>query len=104
VPEIFREDYFLVLHAEAERAYEPSVYPREAIVFYADGLYEDPTLGWEGLAAGGICSYAVPGEHENNRQAMMEPAVQFVGERLREHLSNRQNASSADTPARAPWR
>jgi amino acid adenylation domain-containing protein len=103
VPERFRESYFFALHARAERAYEPSAYDGEALVFYGDGLYEDATLGWEGMAAGGVRSYAVPGTHENNRQAMMEPAVEFVSERLREHLSDHEATSplpsaAAETP------
>lgn len=93
VPERFREMYFFELHAKAERAYEPPVYEGEALVFYADGLYEDPTLGWDGLAGGGVRCYAVPGAHDNNRQAMMEPGVAFVSDRLREYLSDRQTTS-----------
>jgi amino acid adenylation domain-containing protein len=102
VPERLRENYFFELHAKAERAYEPSRYDGEALVFYADGLYEDPTLGWEGLAAGGIRSYAVPGEHDNNRQAMMEPGVEFVSDRLQEYLSDHAVASPPEIAASKP--
>ena len=35
---------------------------------------------------GGIRTSACPGEHDNNRQAMMEPAVGFVADRLQEYL------------------
>jgi amino acid adenylation domain-containing protein len=86
IPELEREEFFLKLHAKAERAYKPEPYPGELLVFYGEGLYEDPTLGWEGLAGRGLRTYAVPGEHDNNRQAMMEPAVGFVADRLQEHL------------------
>jgi amino acid adenylation domain-containing protein len=95
VPERFREIYFFELHANAERAYEPTAYDGEALVFYGEGLYEDPALGWEGLARGGIRSYAVPGEHDNNRQAMMEPGVQFVSDRLCEHFAGHEAVSPA---------
>ncbi len=95
VPERFREEHFFELHSEAERAYEPSAYDGEMVVFYGEGLYEDPALGWDGLAAGGIRSHPVPGEHDNNRQAMMEPAVEFVRDRLREHLHNDRSGSLA---------
>jgi amino acid adenylation domain-containing protein len=95
VPERFREHYFFELHAKAERAYAPSVYEGEIVVFYGDGLYEDPTLGWEGLAATGVRSFAVPGEHDNNRQAMTEPGVRFVSDRLQDYLSDREGASLA---------
>jgi thioesterase domain-containing protein/acyl carrier protein len=87
VPEHLREEYFFDLHQEAERLYEPVTYPGDLLIFYGQGLYEDPTLGWDGLAAAGIQSYAVPGDHDNNRQAMHEPAVEFVAERLDEYLA-----------------
>jgi amino acid adenylation domain-containing protein len=86
IPEQLREKYFLQLHAKAEKAYDPPVYPGEVILFYGEGLYEDPTLGWEAFAAGGLRSYGVPGEHDSNRQAMMEPAVGFVSEKLQAYL------------------
>jgi hypothetical protein len=85
-PERLRENFFFDLHSDAERAYHPSPYPGEILIFYGDGLYEDPTLGWDGLASRGIRSYAVPGEHDNNRQAMREPAVGFISDRLRDYL------------------
>jgi amino acid adenylation domain-containing protein len=99
VPERLREDYFFELHAKAERAYEPSVFDGEAVIFYADGLYEDPALGWDELAAGGIRSFAVPGEHDNNRQAMMEPGVEFVSERLQRYLLEYETTSPRETAA-----
>jgi hypothetical protein len=96
VPERLRENYFFGLHAKAERAYEPSTYDGELVVFYGEGLYEDSTLGWEGLAAGGIRSYAIPGEQRDNRQAMMEPGVEFVTDRLQEYLAENGRTSRAD--------
>jgi oxalate---CoA ligase len=86
LPERAREQFFFGLHARAERAYEPTPYPGELLVFSGEGLYEDPELGWGGLAQGGIKTYAVPGEHTNNRDVMREPNVAFVGERLHEYL------------------
>ena len=44
----------------AERAYEPQPYPGDIVVFYGEGLYEDPELGWGGLAARRRPAYAVP--------------------------------------------
>jgi hypothetical protein len=87
IPEQLREKYFLELHSKAERTYSPMPFDGEMIVFYGEGLYEDPTLGWDGLAKGGIEAFAVPGEHDSNRQAMMEPAVEFVAERLQDRLN-----------------
>jgi len=102
VPERFREDHFFELHSKAERAYQPSPYDGELVVFYGEGLYEDPALGWEDLTTGRIRSYAVPGEHDNNRQAMMEPAVQFVRERVQECLSGDLTGSSPAIAAGEP--
>jgi amino acid adenylation domain-containing protein len=86
LPEEVREEYFLRLHAEAERAYEPEPYPEDLLIFSGENLYEDPELGWGELAKGGIRAYAVPGNHDNNRQAMSEPFVAFISERLQAHL------------------
>jgi thioesterase domain-containing protein len=87
LPEQLRERYFLKLHETAERAYAPHPYPGDLVVFYGHDLYEDPELGWGPLAAGGIQTHGVPGKHDNNRQAMMEPYVAFVAERLEEYLA-----------------
>jgi hypothetical protein len=63
-----------------------SSYPRDLVIFYGEGLYEQPDLGWGELASGGIATYAVPGENTNNRDAMREPNVEFVSDRIREYL------------------
>jgi amino acid adenylation domain-containing protein len=86
VPENRREEFFMELHAKAERRYGATPYAGDLMVFYGEGLYEDPSLGWDGLGAAGVRTYAVPGQHENNRQAMMEPTVGFVAERIEEYL------------------
>jgi amino acid adenylation domain-containing protein len=88
VPEHEREQFFFGLHAKAERAYQPEPYSGDLLIFSGEGLYDDPALGWEGLAGGGVHTYVVPGEHDNNRQAMMEPAVGFVAERIEEYLDS----------------
>jgi amino acid adenylation domain-containing protein len=87
VPEQHREQFFVELHSTAERAYDASPYPGKLLIFRGEGLYDDPTLGWEGLATYGIQPYAVPGEHDSNRKAMHEPAVAFVSDRIQEYLS-----------------
>jgi amino acid adenylation domain-containing protein len=86
IPERLRERFFLQLHGKAERAYEPAAYSKDLLVFYGAGLYEDPELGWGGLADGGIRALAVPGEHAGNRDAMREPAVRFIAGRIEEYL------------------
>jgi thioesterase domain-containing protein len=99
LPERIREQFFLDLHARVERAYEPKPYPRDLIVFHGEGLYEDPELGWGGLADRGIATHAVPGEHTNNRQAMAEPSAGFIAERLQEYLAGAELAPDAGVPA-----
>ncbi len=93
LPERLREEYFLNLHAKAERAYDPAPYPGDLLIFYGEGLYEDPELGWGELAQGEVQTFAVPGDHDNNRQAMMEPYVEFVSGRLSEYLGRREGES-----------
>ena len=87
IPEEMRERYFLWLSANAERAYEPQPFPGRILMFYGEGLYEDPELGWTGLAEDGIEAIAVPGEHDGNRQLMNEPYVDVVRDHLRERLA-----------------
>jgi amino acid adenylation domain-containing protein len=82
LPEGLREAYFLRLHGRAERAYDPEPYPGTILLVYGEGLYEDPLLGWDGLALGGVEAHAAPGAHTNNRQLMAEPHVEFVRELL----------------------
>jgi amino acid adenylation domain-containing protein len=86
IPERTREQFFFGLHARAERAYAPTAYPGVLMVFYGEGLYEDPELGWGELAQGGVQALAVPGENKNNRDAMREPGVRFVAEQIEAHL------------------
>jgi amino acid adenylation domain-containing protein len=88
VPEWLRERYFLLIHSDAERAYEPQPYGGDLLVFYGEGLYEDPHLGWGAHVTGRIDTWAVPGEHTNNRQVFIEPHVDFVRDRLEEHLGH----------------
>jgi len=91
LPEAMREDYFLNICALAEGEYEADFYSGQIFMFYGEGLYDDPTLGWEGLAEG-ITSFAVPGAHEDNREAMHDPYVGFIGDRLREILEDVRNS------------
>ncbi len=86
IPERLRERYFLELHAKAERRYEPRIYRGEILSFYGEGLYEDPTLGWERYASEGMRTFSVPGEHRGNRDAMHEPGVGVIAQHLMEHL------------------
>jgi thioesterase domain-containing protein len=86
IPERIRETYFLMLNARAEVAYHPMPYPGLMAVFFGDGLYSDPTLGWSGLAAP-LEVYAVPGHHTDNRDLMAEPHVAHVAEQVEKLLA-----------------
>jgi thioesterase domain-containing protein/acyl carrier protein len=86
LPEELREEYFLHLCAVAQNRYEPAHYAGEIAMFYGEGLYDDPAIGWNPLAES-VVTYGVPGEHtRRNRDAMAEPMVGFVADRLREYL------------------
>jgi len=86
IPESLREHYFLVLHMRAERAYQAGRFGGEMVTFYGQDLYEDPAIGWSPHARS-IRSFAVPGEHKGNRDAMREPAVEFVARDLSAYLA-----------------
>jgi amino acid adenylation domain-containing protein len=86
VPERLREDYFLRLHALAERAYEPGTYDGEILMFSGAGLYDDLELGWTGRAKQGVRVHTIPGDHRDNRTLMNEPYVGAVAEILEQYL------------------
>jgi amino acid adenylation domain-containing protein len=100
IPERLRANHFLRLNAKAERAYETQTYPGRIWVFYGQDLYDDPELGWGGLAEGGLETHEVPGDHSNNRQMMNEPHVQVVGEGLKAVLDGLE-PSARNAPVKA---
>ena len=51
----------------------------------ATGLYEDPELGWGGLARE-VLTFGIPGADDNNRQAVIEPGASFVAARIGAYL------------------
>jgi thioesterase domain-containing protein/acyl carrier protein len=97
LPEDIREIAFLELAARAERRYKPSPYPGRMVVFYGDGVYEDPALGWTGLASS-VDTIAVPGPHRGNRTLMAEPAVDVVAGRLKEILATARTGALGREP------
>ena len=82
LPEWLRESYFLKLHANAELAYEPQPYAGEILMFSGEDMYDDLTLGWDGLAERGIRTFVVPGAHKDNRDMMRPQNVGFVADTL----------------------
>jgi amino acid adenylation domain-containing protein len=86
LPEEIREVYFLEICAQAERAYEPSVYPGPMVVFCSEGVYEDPALGWTDTVDS-VQTYAIPGRHRGNRTLMAEPAAGLLAEQMQDVLA-----------------
>ncbi len=95
LPESLRERYFLGIHYYAERAYEPEPADCEILMFSGEGLYDDPALGWEGLATRGVRTYVVPGEHNDNRELMREPHATFLAGCLDGYLETVKNRELA---------
>jgi amino acid adenylation domain-containing protein len=87
MPEHARDDLFLRICAKEERRYQALPYQGEIVMFYGEGLYDDPKLGW-GDVAGRVVSHMVPGKHTlGNRESFAEPKVAFIAKRLEEHLA-----------------
>jgi amino acid adenylation domain-containing protein len=70
-------------NVQAFRSYVPKVYSGRITLFRAayraDGICEDPTLGWGDLAAGGVEIHDVPGTHYTMIKA---PQVQYLASEL----------------------
>ena len=77
-------DLFL-LHVRQTLAYRPEAYPHSVTVFQATSLgskYDaDPSMGWRVLAAGGVESHKIPGEH---LELLRPPNVQVLAAKLNE--------------------
>jgi amino acid adenylation domain-containing protein len=82
LPDERRNSFFLGLHHFAERRYEPAPYPGELLLFCGQNLYRDPRLGWDRVVAGRIEVVEVPGATHRPREAMDEPYVGVIAERL----------------------
>lgn len=89
VPEHGRGQYFLLLHSFAEHAYTPKVYDGEILMLSGAGMYEDPELGWSGLAEHGVRVHPIPGDHNTNRALLGEPHVGDVAQILHSYLEAR---------------
>ena len=74
-----------VLHVRQTLAYRPEAYPHGVTVFQASSLghtYDaDPSMGWRVLAAGGVESHKIPGEH---LELLRPPNVQVLAAKLNE--------------------
>ncbi len=85
-------EYFALLEVknQAVREYVPQPYPGRVTLFKATERVDaatssvDPNLGWGKLAAGGLETYEVPGDHLG---MLKEPHVQVLGEKLKTCLA-----------------
>jgi aspartate racemase len=69
-------------HINTLRRYKPKVYPDSLVLLVTEGLskqMQDPTLGWENMAAQGLEIYKLPGEHAS----YLGEQVQNTAQRLR---------------------
>ena len=88
-----RKSYLLKVYKQADKDYLPQVYPGRAILFEATAQPTEwcsitPQLGWDGLIAGGLEIYKVPGSHTN---LFSEPYVQVLAEKLKACLDQAQS-------------
>ena len=71
--------------------YVPHSYPKRITLFKASEPSpfspQDPTMGWDALAGGGLEIHSVPGSHYT---MLKEPHVQAAAERLRDCLQRAQ--------------
>jgi amino acid adenylation domain-containing protein len=89
-----------MIHRQADRDYVRQVYPGRVTLFRAkeqsEAFRDQPHLGWDGLAAGGLEVHEVPGDHEST---VKEPHVRVLAEKLRACLERAQRERSG----RQPW-
>jgi thioesterase domain-containing protein len=63
-------------HLDQPISYVPRLYPGRITLFRAqERSYYDPTLGWRGVAVGGVDVYEVPGNHDT---ILQEPKVRIL--------------------------
>ena len=77
-------------NVEARYGYQPKPYPGRIVLFRASrqpiGIYEDPTLGWAGMAAKGLEICELPGYHG---AIIHEPLVGALAAQLKVFLAAR---------------
>ncbi len=86
LPPALRKSHNVILKAYID--YKPQVYPGRVTLFRAKtqllGIYNDPAMGWDGLAAEGLEIHELPGFHG---AMMAEPRVRFLAEKLKDCLA-----------------
>ena len=93
IPESWRNAALGWICNSAERSYEPDVFSGTMLMFVAPDLYREADLGWSAHIKGGIEICEVPGQQSTQRDAMHEPFVGYVSERLRAALAEHHRAT-----------
>lgn len=87
----------------ALRTYKPQVYGGRLTLFRAasqpPGIVQDDTLGWDGLANGGLEIYEVPGFHG---AVTVDPHARFLAEKLTPCLLSAQQGYQRNVTPRFP--
>ncbi|MBA3767013.1 MAG: hypothetical protein H0W99_08505 [Acidobacteria bacterium] len=95
LPPALRKSHNVILKAYID--YKPQVYPGRVTLFRAKtqllGIYNDPAMGWDGLAAEGVEIHELPGYHG---AMMAEPRVRFLAEKLKDCLAKARAAESRE--------
>jgi thioesterase domain-containing protein len=82
-------------NTRALRTYVPATYPGRVVLFKARASAigaDDPSLGWQDLAEGGLDIHVVDGDHFS---MLRRPHVEFLAERLKPYLDNRKKRNLA---------
>jgi hypothetical protein len=87
MPDGLLNDYIADSLNKSQSSYIPGKYDGKMVIFRSPKIFEDPTLGWSSLVAGGIETFDIPGEHINRAYVMHDPFVQFIAEELKNYKS-----------------
>jgi acyl-CoA synthetase (AMP-forming)/AMP-acid ligase II/thioesterase domain-containing protein/acyl carrier protein/NADP-dependent 3-hydroxy acid dehydrogenase YdfG len=89
VPRTFRDVLVDEANRNAARDYLPQVYPAQVVLFRAKEqrvrYHGEELLGWDGLIAGGVEVYEVPGKHDTLSEGILnEPNVKMLAPQLKQ--------------------
>jgi len=87
IPVSRREEAFSAICSSATKWYRPKTFAGSALVIAGAGLFTEPALGWRKHLTGSVATIEVPGQHTFERDAMLEPHVDFVAERVHETIA-----------------
>lgn len=82
----WREETIFLICYVAETRYKPGIFDGSMLLFKAENLYDENTLGWSEHLARGVDVVEVKGEQKNGRRTMQEPHVRQLSVRLAAEL------------------